>query len=150
MLAALLTSVIIIRRTVERQSIFQDVKIIDQNHFFCDVQYDKKAREQCSTIWEVSPDRDSRPDRDLPPDRDHPPDRDPLLTETPPDRDPLLTETPMDRDPPPLLTETTPQKEHGTRDRDPLEGTWDQEARQEVTSYRDPPPTSNEQNDRNV
>ena len=31
LLAALLTSVIIIRRTVERQSIFQDVKIIDQN-----------------------------------------------------------------------------------------------------------------------
>ena len=30
-------------------------------------------------------------------------------------------------------------KEHGTRDRDPLEGTWDQVARQEVTSYRDPP-----------
>ena len=32
-----------------------------------------------------------------------------------------------------------PQKEHGTRDRDPLEGAWDQAARQEVTSYRGPP-----------
>ena len=28
----------------------------------------------------------------------------------------------------------TPQEEHGTRDTDPLEGTWDQAARQEVTS----------------
>ena len=33
----------------------------------------------------------------------------------------------------------TPWKEHGARDRGPLEGTWDQAARQEVTSYRDPP-----------
>ena len=32
------------------------------------------------------------------------------------------------------------QKEQGTRDRDPLEGTWDQASRQEVTSYGDPPP----------
>ena len=31
-------------------------------------------------------------------------------------------------------------KEHGTRDRDAPEGTWDQTARQEVTSYRDPLP----------
>ena len=27
-----------------------------------------------------------------------------------------------------------PQKEHGTRDKDPLEGTWDQAASQEVIS----------------
>ena len=47
-------------------------------------------------------------DRDLP--RQRPPDRDPL------DRDPLW-------------------KEHGTRDRDPLEGTCDH-----VASYRDRPP----------
>ena len=40
-----------------------------------------------------------------------------------------MTETPMDKD---------PQKEHGINDRDPSEGTWDQAARQEVTSYRDP------------
>ena len=32
----------------------------------------------------------------------------------------------------------TPWKEHGTRDRDPPEGTWDQAVRHEVTSYRDP------------
>ena len=31
-----------------------------------------------------------------------------------------------------------PWKEHGTRDRDPMEGTWDQTARKEVTSYRAP------------
>ena len=38
-----------------------------------------------------------------------------------------------------LATET-PWKEHGTRDRDPpLEGTLDQAARQELTSYKDPP-----------
>ena len=38
-----------------------------------------------------------------------------------------------------LQTETC-WKEHGTRDRDPLEGTWDQAARQGVTSYKDPFP----------
>ena len=38
----------------------------------------------------------------------------------------LLTETLLLTEPPP--------------DRDPLEGTWDQAARQEVTSYRDPSP----------
>ena len=32
------------------------------------------------------------------------------------------------------------QKEHGTRDRTPLEGTWYQAARQEVKSYREPLP----------
>ena len=41
-------------------------------------------------------------------------------------RDPHWTETPLDRDP--HWTET-PQKEHGTRNRDPLEGTWDQAAK---------------------
>ena len=53
-------------------------------------------------------------------DRD-PPDRDPLDRD-PPDRDPQ-TETPW--------IETPRQR--------PPEGTWDQAARQEVTSYRDPP-----------
>ena len=43
---------------------------------------------------------------------------------------------PLDRDTP--RTET-PYKEHRTRDTDPPEGTWDQEARQEMTSYRDSP-----------
>ena len=33
-----------------------------------------------------------------------------------------------------------PAKEHGARGRDPLEGTWDQAARQELISYRTPPP----------
>ena len=32
-----------------------------------------------------------------------------------------------------------PWKEHGARDRDPLEGTWDQAAKQEVISYRESP-----------
>ena len=36
-----------------------------------------------------------------------------------------LTEIPLDRDPP----ERDPPKEYGTRDRDPLEGTWDQAAK---------------------
>ena len=55
------------------------------------------------------------------------------------DRHPLnkdpSRQRPLDRDPP---------KEHGTRDthREPLERTWDQEARQEVISYRvTPTPT---------
>ena len=34
----------------------------------------------------------------------------------------------------------TPREEHGTRDKDPLERTWDQAGRQEVTSYKDPLP----------
>ena len=43
----------------------------------------------------------------------------------------LPIQTPLDRD---------PWKKHGTRDRDPpKERTWDQAARQEVTSYREPP-----------
>ena len=63
-----------------------------------------------------------------------------------PDTDPLdralqPREILMDRDPYPL--DRDPQKEHGTRDRDSLEGTWDQAARQEVTSYRDPPEQTN-------
>ena len=33
-----------------------------------------------------------------------------------------------------------PWKEHGTRDRDPPKGSWDQTQREEVTSYRDPLP----------
>ena len=41
------------------------------------------------------------------------------------------------------MTETPPQditpKTEISPDRDLLEGTWDQAARQEVTSYRDPP-----------
>ena len=42
----------------------------------------------------------------------------------------------------------TPWKEPGTRDRDPPpEGTWDQAARQKVTSYTDHPPPSRGQND---
>ena len=45
----------------------------------------------------------------------------------------LCAETPLDRDPP-------PPKEHGTRDRDSLEETWDRAGRQLVKSYRDPPP----------
>ena len=53
------------------------------------------------------------------------------------------TETPLGRDP---LDRDPPKKEHGTRDRDPQERTWDQAARQEVTSYRDPP-SPREQND---
>ena len=32
------------------------------------------------------------------------------------------------------------QKDHGIRDRFPLKTTWDQAARQEVISYRDPIP----------
>ena len=60
-----------------------------------------------------------------------------------------LTEIPLDRDTPRrnMGPETeTPWKEHGTRDRDPLEGTWDQ--RQKGVTYRDPSPR--EQNDRRV
>ena len=42
---------------------------------------------------------------------------------------------------PPYPRTETPWKGHGTRDSDrPLEGTLDQAARHEVTSYRDPPP----------
>ena len=41
-----------------------------------------------------------------------------------------------------------PCKEHGTRDRDPPEGIWDQAARQEVTSYRDHLPPVNRMTDR--
>ena len=43
------------------------------------------------------------------------------------------------------VSQGDPRKEHETRDRDtpqketPLEGTWDQAVRQEVTSYRDRP-----------
>ena len=33
-----------------------------------------------------------------------------------------------------------PWKEHGTRGQRPPEGTWDRATRQEVISYRDPPP----------
>ena len=49
----------------------------------------------------------------------------------PPGQRPLQTRSPGQR----------PPKEHGTRDthREPLERTWDQEARQEVISYRVPP-----------
>ena len=43
---------------------------------------------------------------------------------------------PLDRD---LSPGETLWKEHGTRYRDPLEGTWDQSTRQEVSSYREPP-----------
>ena len=60
------------------------------------------------------------------PDRD-PRDRDPL------DRDPP-DQNPLDRDPPGR------NMGPGT-DTPPPEGTWDQAARQEVTSYRNPPPT---------
>ena len=99
----------------------------------------------------------------LPLDRDSPVDRDPSGHRPPLDRCPFWTETPLwtemppsgqrpcplDRDPwrETPWTETpwaeipwieTPWKEHGIRDRDPLEGRWDQAARQEVTSYRDP------------
>ena len=69
-------------------------------------------------------------------------------TETPraetPRQRPHWTETPgqrpsLDRDP--HCGQRLPWKEHGTRDRDPLsEGTWDQAAGQEVTSYKDPSP----------
>ena len=60
-----------------------------------------------------------------------------MWTETPQKehgtRDPLCKEYgTRDRDP--------LWKEYGTRDRDPPERTWDQAARQEVTSYRDPLP----------
>ena len=54
-----------------------------------------------------------------------------------------LEMNPLDRDP---LTET-PQKEHGTRDREPPQGTWDQAARHEVTSHRDPPYNTNRMTD---
>ena len=64
------------------------------------------------------------------------------LTETSLNRDPLIREPPSGQTSP-VGTEThldrEPQKEHWTRDRDPPEGTWDQTARQEVTSYRDRP-----------
>ena len=39
-----------------------------------------------------------------------------------------------------------PRRNMGTRERDPPEGKWDQTARQEVKSYRDP----TEQNDRHM
>ena len=48
----------------------------------------------------------------------------------------LPTETPWTETP---WTETLPQKENGSRDRDPLKGTWNQGAGQKVTSYRDAP-----------
>ena len=50
------------------------------------------------------------------------------------DRDPPQIETPLDRD---------------TLDRDPPGGTWGQAARQEMTSYRRPPPL-NKMTDRQV
>ena len=64
----------------------------------------------------------------------------PPLTETPLDRDPLLDRVPLlDRDPPgekPPL----PQRNIGPGTERHPEGTWDQAARQEMTSYRDLPP----------
>ena len=68
-------------------------------------------------------------------DRD-PPARDPFR-QRPLDRNPQ-TETPLDTDPKTETpwTQTLP-------DRDPLEGTWHQAARQEVTSYRDPSEQTN-------
>ena len=53
------------------------------------------------------------------------------------DKDPQ-TETPLQRPPRQRPWTKNPWKEHGARNRDWLEGTWDQAARQEVTSYRDP------------
>ena len=40
-----------------------------------------------------------------------------------------------------------PWKEHRTRDRDPIKGTWDQTAKQDVTSYRDLLPLVNRMTD---
>ena len=75
------------------------------------------------TPWTGTPLERDPLDRDFP--RQRPPGQRPHWRETP------WTET--------TWTETL-WKEHGTRHRDPLEGTWDHAARQEMTSYRDPPP----------
>ena len=50
-----------------------------------------------------------------------------------------VRETPLDKD-----------QRHGTRDRDPLEGTWDQVARQEVHIIQRPPIPVNRTTDRQV
>ena len=71
------------------------------------------------------------------PPRQSPPDRVPHWTETP-----FLAETPWTETPPPQQPEGNPP-----------ERTWDQAARQEETSYRDPPhltsplPPTHRQND---
>ena len=102
------------------------------------------------------------------PDRDSPWTETPQ-TETFPDRDPQIETSPGKRPPPPGQRphppgqrphppgQRSPWKKHGSKHRDcpyprrnmgqgtetPLEGTWDQAARQEVISYKDiPPPPS--------
>ena len=55
-----------------------------------------------------------------------------------------LPDSPPGQTPPPTNQDRVPPKEHGTRDRDPLEGTWDQAARQEDIIQRPPLNTQNE------
>ena len=68
-------------------------------------------------------------DRDLPPGQRSPWTK--IPQQWPHGHRPPWTLTPIEQRP--------PWKEHETRDWDHSEGTWDQAARQEVTSYRDPP-----------